>query len=281
MKKIALIGCGIMGAGMARNFLAKNFDVYIWNRTKENVQSLVDAGAIFVDTPAEATRQADVIFEVTANDASSKAVWLDDDGILSGANDTKSLIISATISAAWVDELTELCASKGLNFFDIPLTGSRAGAENGQLWLLAGGDKAKIDALKEVFSAISSKLLYFGKTGSAMRYKLILNMLQAVHIVGLGEALNIAKEQNLDLETVGQALCERPGGSATNLAWNGYKSDTKHVNFAIELITKDLTYAKELAGQTNTPLLNDVLTQYRNAIEAGKGTSDWSAVIGE
>src|SRR5438132_584130 len=149
MKTIAIIGTGIMGAGMARNFLLKGFSVVVWNRTKENASELIKLGATWADTPKLATQKADLVFEITSNDESSKSVWLGDDGILAGADRKKFLVVSGTMSVKWVEELAGMCAGKGFSFFDIPLTGGRAGAESGQLILLAGGNKNLLDGLEE------------------------------------------------------------------------------------------------------------------------------------
>ncbi|MCX6780016.1 MAG: NAD(P)-dependent oxidoreductase [Candidatus Magasanikbacteria bacterium] len=279
MKNIAIIGCGIMGSGMAKNFLANDFKVYIWNRTKENTLSLLEKGAVWCDTPAQAVQNADIIFEVTANDESSREVWTGQNGILQTIDPAKIYIASATLSATWIDELIAQCTENNLRFCDVALTGGRVATETGQLTLLAGGDKDTIEELKNTFQAVSKKLFYFGKAGSGMRYKLILNMLQAIHIGGLGEALAIAKSQGMDMNAVGEALCDRPGGATTALAWEGYKTQAEKLNFAVNLITKDLNYAKALAQDLENPLLDDTLAKYKKAIADDKGKLDWTSII--
>ncbi len=263
---------------MARNFIKNGFSVYVWNRTKEKVSDLISVGAIWADTPKIAVTSADIVFEVTANDESSKLVWQGKDGILDSARQDHYLITSATLSASWTDELALICSQSKLQFFDMPLTGGRVGAETGQLIMLAGGDKDKLGILANICKAISKKIIYFGRTGSGMRYKLILNMLQAVHIVGLGEALKIAKENDMDIETVGNALSERPGGITTQLAWEGYKTSAKNLTFAIKWLLKDLNYTKKLKNNIDTPIFDEVIQKYTEAFQNGKGDADWTAV---
>ncbi|HSX19322.1 MAG TPA: NAD(P)-dependent oxidoreductase [Candidatus Saccharimonadales bacterium] len=278
MKKIAVIGCGIMGAGIASNFLKNGCEVFVWNRTKNKVNALIKGGAKVVDTPREAAEKADIVFEVTANDQSSKAVWLGRDGILAGSDPKKVLIASGTFSVAWIDELARLTAKKRITFFDMPLTGGRQGAESGHLILLAGGDKKKLKLLDKDLKAIAEQVLYFGKTGSGMRFKLLLNTLQAIHIQGFGEMMKIAKKVGLNIKDVGSALAQRPGGVATNNAWNFFLKEPNPINFSVEWITKDLTYTKDLAKKLDTPLLNEALKKYKKAVSLKMAQRDFTTV---
>jgi len=139
MKTIAVIGTGIMGSGIASNFLKQGFRVYVWNRDSQKLGSLIAQGAVALDTPRQGADLAEIIFEVTANDESSRSVWTSEDGILSGAKADSILISCATISVEWVDELSKLCRDKNYTFFDMPMTGGRVGAESGNLVLLVGG----------------------------------------------------------------------------------------------------------------------------------------------
>jgi 3-hydroxyisobutyrate dehydrogenase-like beta-hydroxyacid dehydrogenase len=278
MKKIAVVGVGIMGAGIASNFLKNGYQVFVWNRGKDRTEPLVAKGAVVAETPKEAALQADIVFEVTASDESSRAVWLGDEGILAGARPDQLLISSGTLSAGWVDELAALCAKKGFAYFDIMLTGGRPAAESGKLLMLAGGDENKFAELLPDLKAISAKVVRFGPVGSGARYKLILNVLQSVHMQGLAEALKLAAKEGMDLQKVGDELAEYPGGIVTARSWQNYQHPPSPINFALKWVTKDVRYAKELAGDLDLPLLNDVLAKYNEAMEKGKGEDDWTSV---
>ncbi len=278
MKKVGIVGTGIMGSGMAVNYLKAGYEVIIWNRTPEKTDDLQKAGAKLVKNPKEVTQQSDIIFEVTANDESSQSVWQGSDGILAGANEDKTLITSATLSMDWTSQLGQSCAGKNLIFFDMPLTGGRIAAEAGSLTLLVGGDKAKLEALKPDLEAISSKVYYFGKAGSGMKYKLILNSLQAAHLAAFGEALRLAKLQGLDTNKVGPALCDRPGGVITEIAWAAYKQTDIPLTFSVDWITKDLEYVKRMAGKNELPILDDVLDKYLQAQASGHNNEDWTII---
>lgn len=277
-EKVGIVGLGIMGNGMATNFLKNGHPTFVWNRTKAVSQKLVRKGAIACSTPKEVVQKADVVFEVTANDKSSRAVWIGKNGILSGASPKKVLITSATLSVDWTDELIKKCKNQGFTFADMPLTGGRIGAESGSLTLLIGGNEAVIKKLKPMLKAISKKVFYFGPAGHGMRYKLILNFLQGLHLVGFGQALKIAKKHKMNLKRVGNALSDRPGGTITNLGWRDYQKDPDPINFSIEWITKDLSYAKKLTKGMDTPLLDEVLKKYKKAMKKGFAKKDWASV---
>lgn len=267
-----------MGAGIASNFLKNGYQVFVWNRGKDRTEPLIAKGATVAATPKEAALQADIVFEVTASDESSRAVWLGDDGILAGARPDQLLVSSGTFSSGWVDELATLCAGRGFAYFDIMLTGGRLAAENGKLIMLAGGDEKKFAELLTDLKAISAKVVHFGPAGSGARYKLILNVLQSVHMQGLAEALKLAAKEGMDIQKVGDELAEVPGGVVTARSWQSYQHPPNPINFALKWITKDVLYAKELAGSLDMPLLNSVLAKYNEAMEQGKGEDDWTSV---
>lgn len=278
MKKIGIVGLGIMGSGMAENFLKNGYELYVWNRHPKKADKFVKNGAKPCETPAQTASKADIIFEVTANDESSKKVWTADDGILAGASKDTVLIASATLSAKWTDELAKLCQAKGFTFFDMPLTGGRIAAESGNLTMLVGGDEAKLEELKPTLDAIAGKVFHFGPNGHGTRYKLLLNMLQAIHIVGFGEAMKIAEASGMDIDKVSAAFTDRPGGVVTSIAKASYHHQPEPITFSIEWLTKDLNYAKQLAASLDTPLLDDVLTKYRAAMDAGQAQTDWTNI---
>jgi 3-hydroxyisobutyrate dehydrogenase-like beta-hydroxyacid dehydrogenase len=278
MKKIGVVGLGIMGSGMAENFLKHGYELYVWNRHPKKAEKLVQKGAELCKTPKEVAEKAEMVFEVTANDETSREMWTSGNSILAGASKDSVLIASATLSAAWTDELAELCKQKGFTFFDMPLTGGRVGAETGSLRLLVGGNEAKLKELKPTLEAIAAKIFYFGPNGHGTRYKLLLNMLQAIHIVGFGEAMKMAEASGMDIDKVSTALTDRPGGEVTAVAKASYHHQPNPITFSVEWITKDLDYAKKFADSLDTPLLDDVLAKYHAALNAGKAQTDWTNI---
>lgn len=267
-----------MGHGIADNFLKNGYHVTVWNRSPDKADDLVAKGAQRANSVKEAVTDADIIFEVTANDESSQEMWRGDEGILANAHKEQYLITCATLSIEWTEQLVNECASAGFTFFDMPMTGGRHGAENGQLVLLVGGDKDKLQAIENDLQAIAKDVKYFGKASSGMRYKLVLNTLQAVHMAGLGEALRMAEAAGLEKEPVGNALTEIPGGVVTTAAWRAYREDPNPITFSVEWIAKDLGYASKMADSISHPLLDYVHKLYEQAIEKGYAQADWTKI---
>lgn len=278
MKKIGIIGLGIMGSGMASNFLKNKYEVYVWNRTKSVADKFTKKGAMVCATPAKVVAKADIVFEVTADDESSKQVWLGKKGILTGADKTKILIASATLSIKWTDELATLCKKKGVTFLDMPLTGSKIGADTGTLTLLCGGDKKVLARITPALKAISAKISYFGLAGQGMRYKLILNYLQGLHMVGFGQAMRMARAGGMNLKKVAEEIVNKPGGIVAPVASEAYFNPPKKPSFSIEWITKDIKYAKKFAQGLDVSLLNTTLNEYKKAVKKGLKDKDWSWV---
>lgn len=279
MKTIGIVGTGIMASGIAQNYLKAGYTVYIWNRTAQKTVALQSAGAKLLASPKAVAEQADIIFEVTATDESSQSVWQGESGILAGANQNSILITSATLTANWTDELAAICQTQGKTFFDMPLTGGRVAAESGSLSLLVGGDKSALDELKPELTPISGKIFYFGKAGSGMRYKLSLNVLQAIHLIGFAEVMQLASRQGLQAAAVGPALVDRPGGVMTNIGWSAYQQSAIPLTFSVDWVTKDLSYAKQMAGTASVPLLDTVLEAYRSLQTAGFGAEDFAYAV--
>jgi 3-hydroxyisobutyrate dehydrogenase-like beta-hydroxyacid dehydrogenase len=279
-RRIAVVGTGIMGSGIVHNYLKNGYEVIVWNRTKAHADTLISEGAQWAATPKEAVEKADIIFEVTANDESSRAVWTGSEGIFAAADSAKFLITSATLSAGWTDELAGLCKDKDLQFLDMPMTGGRPAAESGNLVFLAGGNKDVLEEIRPILEPIASKIIHFGEAGSGMKYKLILNMLQGIHMAGFGEAMRLARAAGLDETQVGEALAERPGGVTTAVfGWGGYYDQPKPINFSVEWESKDIDYALELAGDTTKLQVAQAASDaYHKAIEQGEGQGDFSII---
>lgn len=277
MKKIGVVGLGIMGRGIAMNFLKKGYQVYAWNRSVSVVNSLQHAKLISCESPKQVACEADIIFEVTANDESSRAVWLGDQGILHGAKG-KIAITSATLSVNWIERLAKRCHEQSVIFLDMPMTGGRVAAESGKLIFLCGGDEQVLKFLKPTLSAIAAKFFYFGKAGQGMRYKLILNFVQSVHVLVFGQAMQLAKSGGMDLKKVAEALVDRPGGVGTTIAATAYFQDPTPLTFSIDWITKDLRYAKEMSKNLKLDLLKVVYKEYLQAVQEGCGNQDWASI---
>src|SRR4051794_29375343 len=137
--KVAVLGLGIMGAGMARQLVAKGFDVTVWNRGAAKTSALAAVGARIAATPAAAASGADLVLAMLANDEASRAVWLGSEGALGTMRTDAVAIESSTLTVDWIRELAAAAKARGVGFLDAPVTGSKAQAESGALSFLVGG----------------------------------------------------------------------------------------------------------------------------------------------
>jgi 3-hydroxyisobutyrate dehydrogenase-like beta-hydroxyacid dehydrogenase len=283
MKKIGVIGAGIMATGMAQNFLKHDYEVFVWNRSKAKLEPLIANGAQSLETPKAVTETSDIIIECVSDDEASKDVWQGNEGILAGANDSKVLIASSSLSLNWTDELAQQCKTNGYKFMDMPLTGSRAGAENGTLRLLIGAESEVLESVRSDLEAISEKIYHFGEPGAGMRFKLVLNSLIGIHMNATAQALRLAQKAGIDPEVFGNALIDGtmgPASPSAKLVIDSANWERGHVNFAIDLLTKDLRYAKEMASQYDFDfdLLNDTQSDYQHAQVKGLGELDVTSI---
>ena len=273
---VGVVGLGIMGHGIADNFLKNKYKVVVWNRDKKKASDLVRKGAKLASTPQRAAELSDIVFEVTANDESSEKVWLGKNGIIEGSKTGSYLITCATLSVGWVEKLAAAASSKKRTFFDMPMTGSRQAAESGQLFLLVGGDAAKLKKIDRDLKAIARKVTYFGKAGSGMKFKLLLNTLQAILGIALGEILKLAAATGQDVKKVGEFLSVRPGGTATENTWRGFLKEPKTTNFSLDWMTKDLRYTKKMTKKLNSPFLDKTLAKLELGIKKNLGKCNWT-----
>ena len=263
-EKIGIIGLGIMGGIIADKFLKKGFTVFVFDIKNEVSLKYVKKGAFISKTPKDVAEKSDIIFEVTVSDLTSKKVWEGENGLLAGASSAKTLIVCSTLSAQWVDTLSKKCAKAGITFFDMAMT-----YDGYWVTLHCGGDKIKLKTIKPVLRIFAKKIIYFGRAGNGMRYKLLLNYLQALQLIGFGQALQIASAEKMDVHVVSKALTEKISWLVNSFYPEDFMEEAGKIYFPIEKITKDLRYTKQLAKSLPVSLLDTVLDQYQTAMKKG------------
>ena len=283
MTKVAFLGLGLMGRGMALNVLKSGHELTVWNRTAEKMHPLVDAGATAAATPAQAVVGAEVIVAIVGDDAASESVWLGDDGILSGAPAANAIAIeSTTVSQGWMVQLGERCAEAGLRFLDCPVTGGPPGAESGQLTMLVGGAAETLAAVEPVLNTYSKRIYHFGPVGAGTAYKLIVNTIGAVQAVAVAEGMEVAKRAGLPLDMVADALGNGSVASpmTTYIAPRMAVGDHQDVRFAAKWRGKDAGYGVDMAHALggSTPIFEYAADLFKRTIDAGLGDLNESAI---
>lgn len=280
--KIALLGLGLMGSGMAGRLLSAGYSLTVYNRTPEKAQTLVEQGARLGHTPAEAVTDAEIVLSMLADDEVCRHAWLGKDGALAAAASGAVLIESSTVTPGWIEELDRAARSRGLNLIDAPVTGSRVQAATGQLLFLAGGDTDVLDIVTPVLETMSRGIVHLGPTGSGARLKLINNFVCGVQAASLAEALSLIEHSGLDVEQALRILTEGAPASPLFKTLSGRMMNHEYEpHFSIKLMAKDLRYAIAEAKHRSQMLTTATaaLSIFEKSVAAGDGERDISSIV--
>jgi 3-hydroxyisobutyrate dehydrogenase len=284
MQRVAILGLGIMGSGMAANWLAKGFAVSVWNRTRAKAEPLAGKGGKIAATPREAATGADFIFAMVADDDASRSVWLGADGALAGAKKGAIGVESSTLTPDWIRELAGQAQAKGVGFLDAPVGGSRPAAASGNLRFFVGGDPQTYEAARPALAAVGSKMDLLGPVGAGATWKLINNQLAAGQIAALAEALAVAKKAGFKNEQISELILGgAPASPIVKLKLpRMLAQDFEPTDFALNLMLKDARYATALAEALGAPagMIASAAKAFARADAKGLGDKDIAAVIG-
>ncbi len=280
--RIAFLGLGIMGGGMAARLLADGFPLDVFNRTATKAASLVAAGARLAKSPREAAADADVVISMVADDVASREMWLGEKGALAGAKRGAVFIECSTLTVGWVKELAALAAERGCELLDAPVTGSRGPAAAGQLSFFVGGDAATLARVRPVFEVMAKSITHVGPTGSGAFIKLVNNFVCGVQVAALADALVMIERAGLKMETALPILTDgTPGSPLMKLLAPRMTGRDYTPNFSLKLMAKDLGYALAEGKKTSAELATTAaaLSVFNQAIAAGHGDKDMSALV--
>lgn len=282
---VAFLGLGRMGSGMAARLLAAGHRVRVYNRTASRAEALVRAGATLAATPREACEAAQAIVAMTADDASSRAMWQGRDGALAAEVESGALAIEcSTLSHAWVLELARNSAASGLRYVDAPVTGLPSAAAAGELTLLVGATPEDLAAARPLLDALANRVLHFGPVGAGTVYKLVVNLIGSVQIASAAEGLALAERAGLDLKAVveaiatGQAASPQVVRNTRRMIEGEFGRD---IVFTTALRLKDVDYALRLAQTFGvaTPFGDAARDMFTRLIELGAGAEHEARVI--
>jgi 3-hydroxyisobutyrate dehydrogenase-like beta-hydroxyacid dehydrogenase len=198
MTTVAILGTGKMGGAMARRLAASGFDVVLWNRTRERAEQL-HVGRI-ANTPAEAAHDAQVAISSLTNEAAVREVYLGDGGVLSGAGETV-LVDTSTAGPDAAEELGRAADARGAHLLEAPVIGSVPAVESGKLLILAGGNRADLEAARPVLEHLG-EVRYVGERDGAQRLKLIANSMLGITSAAAAELLAAGDAMGLDRAAV-------------------------------------------------------------------------------
>src|ERR1700761_8015525 len=280
--KIALLGLGLMGSGMAGRLLDAGYPLTIWNRSSDKAKAFADRGARIAKSPREAAMSANVIISMLSDVVVCRDVWLGRGEALQGSAPGTILVESSTVTVEWVHELDRAAKDAGCELVDAPVTGSKPQAASGQLLFLAGGAAPAVDKLTPVLKAMGRDVVHVGGVGSGARLKLINNFLSGSQVAGLAEAISLIERSGLDLNKALSVLTEGAPGSPIVKTLSGRMTQRQYEpQFLLRLMAKDLRYAVSEADHVELDLDmgRAALRVFEHAISAGQGEEDMSAVV--
>jgi 2-hydroxy-3-oxopropionate reductase len=282
VQTVGFIGLGIMGRPMARNLIKAGYSLLVHSRSRGPVDELASAGAKAASTPREVASQVDVLITMLPNSPDVDLVALGKDGIIEGARRGLLFLDMSTISPLVSQKVGRALAEKGVRMLDAPVSGGEKGAIDGALSIMVGGDKADFDAALPVFQAMGKTITHLGPLGAGGFTKLANQVIVALNLTALGEALTLARKAGLDRELTLKALGGGLAGSkCLEQKAPNYVSGAYRPGFKIDLHYKDLGLIMEAARALGVPLpATAVVQELFGALRVkGQGGLDHSGVI--
>jgi len=278
---VGFIGLGLMGKPMAANLLKAGFSVVVWNRTRARAQELAQQGARVAGTPREAAASVDVLLtSVTDPPALEEVLW-GAGGALEGLRRGSAYIDSSTVAPALARRIAAACAERGVEFLDAPVTGGTWGAEKGELVFMVGGNAETLKRVEPVLSAMGKRWFYLGPHGAGQTVKLAMNMILALEVDALAEALALVIGAGLPGERLIEVL-QSSMARATVLDIKALMMLERNYapSFPLRLMHKDLGLALDLANQLGVPLPATAAAReiYNRVKGAAKEDVDYAAV---
>ncbi len=281
-QSIGFVGLGIMGQPMALNLVKAGYRVTAFNRTRSKAEPLERAGARIARTPAEAARDAEVVVTIVSDTAAMEEVVCGKDGILETIRPGTVLIDSSTISPAVSGKLATLLAAKGASMLDAAVTGSKHGAEKGELTFMIGGERQILDRVMPILKVLGKKHIYCGRQGLGLAAKLAQNAIQATMVEVFCEGFVLAAKAGVEPQTMFEIIQSSLARSSLTdfKAPFIFKGDFTPY-FPLKLMHKDLELAMEAAYALNVPMPTAAVAKevYSAAKAQGKAELDYAAVI--
>ncbi|MBY7850908.1 NAD(P)-dependent oxidoreductase [Vibrio fluvialis] len=280
---VAFIGLGVMGFPMAGHLSQAGYCTNVFNRTESKARQWAQQfSGEFFSTPKAAATECDIVFLCVGNDDDVRSVVYGDNGVLAGMEPGSVLVDHTTTSAELAEELANACQVKGIAFIDAPVSGGQAGAENGALTIMCGGEPAVFERVAPVMKSYGKQAALMGKHGQGQRSKMVNQICIAGVLKGLSEGLLLAQKAGLDVGQLVEVLKHGAAGSwqmenrAVTMSQGKFD-----FGFAIDWMHKDLNICLSEAKQMgiDLPLTQQVDSEYQTLQQQGLGRMDTSALF--
>ena len=274
MVKAAFLGLGVMGYPMARHLKAKGHDVTVYNRTTAKAEKWVaEHGGKLAKTPLEAAQGQDIVFACVGNDNDLREVTLGEHGAFEGMAKGAIFVDHTTASAGIARELHAAATAAGFGFLDAPVSGGQAGAENGQLTVMVGGDQPVFDAAQPTIMSFAKAARLLGDSGAGQLAKMMNQICIAGVVQGLAEAIHFGKQSGMDIEAVIDVISK--GAAQSWQMENRYKTMNAgkfDFGFAVDWMRKDLGIVLDEARSNGAKLpLTALVDQFYAEVQAMGG----------
>lgn len=284
--KVGLIGLGLMGRPMGLNLLKAGYSLTVWNRTASRAESLVAAGASLAKSPQEAAAASDVVISIVSDPpALQEVLWGHsgkNEGALAAIRSGSIYIDSSTVSPALARTIAAACEERHVAFLDAPVTGGTWGAEKGELVFMIGGEAQVLKDAEPVFSVLGKRWFHLGPNGAGQTIKLAMNLILALEVDALAEALALVTAAGLH----GEKLVEVMQSSMARAAVLDVKAPLLlkgeyPPSFPLRLMHKDMGLALELAKEAGVvlPAATAAYATYSSVKAAAKEDFDYAAVM--
>ena len=283
MSKVSFIGLGVMGYPMAGYISKAGHDVTVYNRTTSKAEKWIkDFKGKISDTPKEAANESEFIFSCVGNDNDLREVTLGANGLFHSAKKGVVYIDNTTASAEIARELYKEAKTKGFDFLDAPVSGGQAGAENGALTVMVGGDEGSYKKAEPIIDCYSKKIKLLGPAGNGQLCKMVNQICIAGLVQGLSEAINFGLNAKLNMYDVIEVISK--GAAQSWQMENRYKTmieDKFDYGFAVDWMRKDLKIAMEEAKKNNSPLpITKIIDEFYGEVQKQGGNRwDTSSLI--
>ncbi|KAE9605708.1 hypothetical protein Lal_00025411 [Lupinus albus] len=279
--EVGFLGLGIMGKAMSINLLRHGFKVTVWNRTLSKCDELVEHGASIGETPAAVVKKCKYTIAMLSDPSAALSVIFDKDGVLEQISNGKGYIDMSTVDDDTSLKISEAIKAKGGDFLEAPVSGSKKPAEDGQLVILAAGDKALYDEVLPAFDVLGKKSFYLGEVGNGAKMKLVVNMIMGSVMNAFSEGLTLAEKSGLnpgtlldvlDLGAISNAMFKLKGPTMLK---NSYSPA-----FPLKHQQKDMRLALALGDENSVsmPVAAAANEAFKKARSLGLGDFDFSAV---
>ncbi|TKJ34672.1 MAG: 2-hydroxy-3-oxopropionate reductase [Planctomycetes bacterium B3_Pla] len=282
MEKIGFVGLGIMGSPMAKNLLKAGYSLAVYDIVSEKIDDVVKAGAQACSSNKEVAENSEIVITMLPNSPEVKEAVLGADGVLDGAGSGTILVDMSSIAPLASKEVSEKAKEKGVVVLDAPVSGGEPKAVDGTLAIMVGGPQETFDKVKDILSVMGASVTLVGEIGSGNMTKLANQIIVALNITAMSEAMVLAAKAGVDSEKVFQAI---RGGLAGSTVLDAKMPLVLEGNFKpgfrIELHIKDLANALETAHEVGVPVpLSGAVMEVMQALKVdGKGADDHGGII--